>query len=498
MAELKSPDVHEPMRKAIHQLLRCSNQRREIFPAQDDENIRFEDFPEINRSEKIPALVNETHRSHRIAPPPEPSIAICGGARARLGGSSLLSKVDPPTRGGREGSGFRAKLLFREALAGIPSTADRARRGGARRPGVFPSLDGRGDGGRLKAAGDLFGREPAPGARLQRAERQSADRHADEAEHLVAQRAKHSPDLPIFPLAQPDGERRATGARGEERCRFKTKRFAAGFHAAQGAREGLAVRDAADDDFILFARAVARVGDGVEPAAVVAEEEHPLGLDVEAARMGEGVKIGRKQIVHGAPRLGIVSRAGVSRGFVHERVTPFRVNDRASVALHAVGGGMDARRKVADDGAVERHAPFGDEAFDASTRAEPRGGEEGVDARVFSCFPGGGRGYAAAFVMLTHVVMIWFRKDVPAEAVARFRARADTELRGIPGVKHLHCGTPIPSDRPVVDKSYSVALAMAFDGRAELGAYAAHPVHQKFSEECIRPFVERLLVYDFE
>jgi hypothetical protein len=100
--------------------------------------------------------------------------------------------------------------------------------------------------------------------------------------------------------------------------------------------------------------------------------------------------------------------------------------------------------------------------------------------------------------MLTHVVICWFRKDAPADAVSRFRARALADLPGIPGVKHLNCGTPIPSERPVVDKSYSVALSMGFDSRAELDAYAVHPVHQKFSAECVKPVAERVLVYDFE
>ncbi|MCC7518079.1 MAG: Dabb family protein [Verrucomicrobiae bacterium] len=100
--------------------------------------------------------------------------------------------------------------------------------------------------------------------------------------------------------------------------------------------------------------------------------------------------------------------------------------------------------------------------------------------------------------MLTHVVMIWFREDAPSAAVARFRARATADLRDIPGVQHLRCGTPIPTERAVVDKSYSVALAMAFDGRRELDAYAVHPVHQKFMEECIQPFAARVVVYDFE
>lgn len=100
--------------------------------------------------------------------------------------------------------------------------------------------------------------------------------------------------------------------------------------------------------------------------------------------------------------------------------------------------------------------------------------------------------------MLTHVVMIWFRKDAPADAVAGFRARALADLTGVPGVKHLNCGVPIPSERPVVDKSYSVALSMMFSGREELDAYQVHPVHQKFSAECVKPVAERVLVYDFE
>lgn len=95
-------------------------------------------------------------------------------------------------------------------------------------------------------------------------------------------------------------------------------------------------------------------------------------------------------------------------------------------------------------------------------------------------------------------MIIWFRKEVPADAAARFRARALADLAGIPGVKNLNCGAPIPSERAVVDKSYSVALSMAFSGRSELDAYAVHPVHQKFSAECVKPLAERVLVYDFE
>ncbi len=100
--------------------------------------------------------------------------------------------------------------------------------------------------------------------------------------------------------------------------------------------------------------------------------------------------------------------------------------------------------------------------------------------------------------MLSHVVIFWFRKGTSPEAVAAFRDCAISNLTRIPGVLHLNCGAPIPSERDVVDRSYSVALSMMFASRTELDTYQVHPVHVEFVKKCVRPHVERLVVYDFD
>lgn len=221
--------------------------------------------------------------------------------------------------------------------------------------------------------------------------------------------------------------------------------------------------------------------------------------------MGKGVEVCGKEVVDRLAPVRVVSRAGVAGGFVDQGVAAAPVGDGLAVAFHAVGGRVHPGGELADDGAVEGHASLLNEALGPAAGGQPRGGEEGVDAHgpgVCACPARGAPGYADRFAprnaMLTHVVVVWFRKDAPADAVARFRARARADLPGIPGVKHLNCGVAIPSERPVVDKSYSVALSMTFDGPAQLDAYQVHPVHQKFSAECVRPVAERVVVYDFE
>lgn len=99
--------------------------------------------------------------------------------------------------------------------------------------------------------------------------------------------------------------------------------------------------------------------------------------------------------------------------------------------------------------------------------------------------------------MISHIVIFWLKPDLLEEAQRRIVQAARSELAGIDGVHNLGVGSPIPTDRKVVDTSYHVALSMQFESESHLQSYQTHPVHQKFLKECVQPFVEKIVVYDF-
>ncbi len=96
--------------------------------------------------------------------------------------------------------------------------------------------------------------------------------------------------------------------------------------------------------------------------------------------------------------------------------------------------------------------------------------------------------------MLVHFVLFWLKKGTTPEVRAEFRKGLES-LKAVEHVESLHVGTPIPSDRPVVDKSYDFALTVMVKDARALEAYQNHPIHKAFAERN-RPRWERNLVYD--
>ena len=56
----------------------------------------------------------------------------------------------------------------------------------------------------------------------------------------------------------------------------------------------------------------------------------------------------------------------------------------------------------------------------------------------------------------------------------------------------------VGSTRPVVDQTYQVALNTVFADKQAQDDYQVHPQHLEFIAQCVKPFVTRVLVYDFE
>ncbi len=93
-----------------------------------------------------------------------------------------------------------------------------------------------------------------------------------------------------------------------------------------------------------------------------------------------------------------------------------------------------------------------------------------------------------------HVVLVWLKRPAN-ENDKQALINKSRELRTIPGIRFLDSGTALPSERPIVDDSFDIAVVMRFDSPAALNAYAVHPAHVRAKEELLR-LSRRILVYD--
>jgi len=98
--------------------------------------------------------------------------------------------------------------------------------------------------------------------------------------------------------------------------------------------------------------------------------------------------------------------------------------------------------------------------------------------------------------MLVHSVFFWLKSDLDVERRAAFRGGVES-LRGIACAEAVYIGTPAPTDRPVVDRSYDIGLTVVLKGMAAHDAYQVDPVHRAFVEEFGGDW-ERVVIYDAE
>lgn len=98
--------------------------------------------------------------------------------------------------------------------------------------------------------------------------------------------------------------------------------------------------------------------------------------------------------------------------------------------------------------------------------------------------------------MFSHIVIFWTDPQKPG-AADDLIAGAEKYLHPIPGILSFHVGRMVPSDRPVVDQSYQVALNITFPDKQTQDEYQKHPSHLEFVEKVFRSNCARVVVYDF-
>ena len=97
---------------------------------------------------------------------------------------------------------------------------------------------------------------------------------------------------------------------------------------------------------------------------------------------------------------------------------------------------------------------------------------------------------------IEHAVFVWLNRPGNAEDCAALVGTAEGLRKETGLFDSLRTGGPVPSERPVVDDSFDVAMIMRFANREKLEAFENHPAHRKARKEVLTPLARKVLVYD--
>lgn len=98
--------------------------------------------------------------------------------------------------------------------------------------------------------------------------------------------------------------------------------------------------------------------------------------------------------------------------------------------------------------------------------------------------------------MFNHNVYFWLKPDLDKDALEAFERGLQTLCEDTPATSGYY-GKPVPTDRDVVDSSYSYGLILFFDDLAAQDAYQVGEVHQQFLADHAAKW-ERVRVFDTE
>ncbi len=96
--------------------------------------------------------------------------------------------------------------------------------------------------------------------------------------------------------------------------------------------------------------------------------------------------------------------------------------------------------------------------------------------------------------VFVHHVFFWLKKPVTDEIRRKFE-NALRKLVRVETIVDYHLGIPAPTDRDVIDNTYTYSLLATFKNKADQDIYQTHPVHLEFIKDC-QDLWERVVVYD--
>lgn len=96
--------------------------------------------------------------------------------------------------------------------------------------------------------------------------------------------------------------------------------------------------------------------------------------------------------------------------------------------------------------------------------------------------------------MFIHHVFFWLKQPVTQEVRDKFE-QALRELVTVETIVDYHLGIPAPTNREVIDTTWTYSLLTVFRNKEDQDIYQTHPKHLKFIEDC-QNLWERVVVYD--
>ncbi len=97
---------------------------------------------------------------------------------------------------------------------------------------------------------------------------------------------------------------------------------------------------------------------------------------------------------------------------------------------------------------------------------------------------------------INHAVFCWLKESGNKVQRAQVVAVSKT-FEDIPGVLEVRVGEVVPSDRPIVESGYDVAIFLSFNNKEDLQSYLDHPIHQEAKKAVLIPLTKKVIVYDF-
>ena len=96
--------------------------------------------------------------------------------------------------------------------------------------------------------------------------------------------------------------------------------------------------------------------------------------------------------------------------------------------------------------------------------------------------------------MFVHSVYFWLKPELSVAERSRFH-QGVRRLLTIPSIRQGFIGSPVASDRDVVDDTYSFVLILMFATESAHDTYQSHHIHEMFIKECGELW-EGIRVYD--
>jgi len=93
-----------------------------------------------------------------------------------------------------------------------------------------------------------------------------------------------------------------------------------------------------------------------------------------------------------------------------------------------------------------------------------------------------------------HHVFFWLKQPVTQEMREKFE-KALKELATIGTIVDYHIGVPAPTNRDVIDTSYTYSMLSTYKTREDQDIYQGHEKHLKFISDC-QDLWEKVVVYD--